>query len=91
MTGVPGEERLREARRPRVQISHGAFFQTNTEMAERLYGVAAEFAGLAGTERVFDLFCGIGTIGLTMAAQAGEVWGVEIVRGDRGCRAQRRS
>ena len=61
------------------EISPGAFFQTNTEMAERLYAVAAEFAGLSGSEKVFDLFCGIGTIGLTMAARAGEVWGVEIV------------
>ena len=60
-------------------MSHGAFFQTNTEMAERLYGVATEFAGLSGRERVFDLFCGIGTIGLTMAGDAGEVWGLEIV------------
>ena len=50
-------------------MSHGAFFQTNTEMAERLYAVAAEFAGLSGSERVFDLFCGIGTIGLTLAAR----------------------
>ena len=37
-------------------------------MAERLYAVAAEYAGLSGSERVFDLYCGIGTIGLTMAA-----------------------
>jgi 23S rRNA (uracil1939-C5)-methyltransferase len=79
-TGVLGEERLREELCGlRLEMSHGAFFQTNTEMAERLYAVAAEFAGLAGSERVFDLFCGIGTIGLTMAAQAGEVWGLEIV------------
>ena len=48
-------------------------------MAERLYGVAAEFAGLSGSERLFDLYCGIGTIGLTMAKDAGEVWGLEIV------------
>jgi 23S rRNA (uracil1939-C5)-methyltransferase len=41
--------------------------------------VAAEYAGLSGSERVFDLYCGIGTIGLTMAGQAGEVWGLEIV------------
>ncbi len=61
------------------KISPGAFFQTNTEMAERLYAVAAEYAGLSGSEKVFDLFCGIGTIGLTMAGRAGEVWGVEIV------------
>ena len=48
-------------------------------MAERLYGIAAEMAGLTGSERVFDLFCGIGTLGLSLAARAGEVWGVEIV------------
>jgi 23S rRNA (uracil1939-C5)-methyltransferase len=63
----------------RFRISHEAFFQTNTEMAERLYGEAAEAAGLTGSERVFDLFCGIGTIGLTMARRAREVWGIEIV------------
>jgi 23S rRNA (uracil1939-C5)-methyltransferase len=79
-TGVLGEERLREELCGlRLEMSHGAFFQTNTEMAERLYAVVGEFAGLSGTERVFDLFCGIGTIGLTMARQAGEVWGLEIV------------
>jgi len=79
-TGVLGEEYLREELCGlKWEISPGAFFQTNTEMAERLYAVAAEFAGLTGVEKVFDLFCGIGTIGLTMAGQAGEVWGVEIV------------
>ncbi|HEY0391824.1 MAG TPA: 23S rRNA (uracil(1939)-C(5))-methyltransferase RlmD [Solirubrobacterales bacterium] len=79
-TGVLGEERLREELSGlRLEMSHGAFFQTNTEMAERLYAIAAEYAGLSGKERVFDLYCGIGTIGLTMAARAGEVWGVEIV------------
>jgi 23S rRNA (uracil1939-C5)-methyltransferase len=79
-TGVLGEERLREELCGlELEMSHGAFFQTNTEMAERLYAVAGEFAGLGGSERVFDLFCGIGTIGLTMARRAGEVWGLEIV------------
>jgi 23S rRNA (uracil1939-C5)-methyltransferase len=63
----------------RFRISSTAFFQTNTEMAERLYGAAAEYAGLQGWERVYDLFCGIGTIGLTLAPRAGEVWGLEIV------------
>jgi 23S rRNA (uracil1939-C5)-methyltransferase len=79
-TGALGEERLREELFDlRLEMSHGAFFQTNTEMAERLYGIAAEYAGLSGSERVFDLYCGIGTIGLTMAKRAGEVWGLEIV------------
>jgi 23S rRNA (uracil1939-C5)-methyltransferase len=48
-------------------------------MAERLYGVAAEAAGLTGSERLYDLFCGIGTIGLSMAGAARELWGIEIV------------
>jgi 23S rRNA (uracil1939-C5)-methyltransferase len=79
-TGALGEERLREELCGlRLEMSHGAFFQTNTEMAERLYAVAAEYAGLGGGERLFDLYCGIGTIGLTMAADAGEVWGLELV------------
>jgi 23S rRNA (uracil1939-C5)-methyltransferase len=63
----------------RFRISPDAFFQTNTEMAERLYGTAAELAALTGRERVLDLFCGIGTIALALALDAGEVWGVEIV------------
>jgi 23S rRNA (uracil1939-C5)-methyltransferase len=63
----------------RFRLSAEAFFQTNTEMAEVLYGAAVEFAGLQGWERVYDLFCGIGTIGLALAPRAGEVWGLEIV------------
>jgi 23S rRNA (uracil1939-C5)-methyltransferase len=63
----------------RFLISPEAFFQTNTEMAEVLYGVAAEYADLHGTERVFDLFCGIGTIALTLAPRARTVHGLEIV------------
>jgi 23S rRNA (uracil1939-C5)-methyltransferase len=79
-TGAIGAEYLEEELRGlRFRISHRAFFQTNTEMAERLYGFAGDLAGLTGAERVFDLFCGIGTLGLTLASQAGEVWGVEIV------------
>jgi 23S rRNA (uracil1939-C5)-methyltransferase len=41
--------------------------------------VAAEYAALQGWERVYDLFCGIGTIGLSLAPRAGELFGVEIV------------
>jgi 23S rRNA (uracil1939-C5)-methyltransferase len=60
-------------------VSPEAFFQTNTEMAEVLYGAAVEMAELRGHERVYDLYCGIGTIALTLAARAREVIGVEIV------------
>jgi 23S rRNA (uracil1939-C5)-methyltransferase len=63
----------------RFRISPDAFFQTNTEMAERLYASASELAGLSGREKVLDLFCGIGTIALVLALDAGEVFGVEIV------------
>jgi 23S rRNA (uracil1939-C5)-methyltransferase len=79
-TGVLGEEHLAEELAGlRVRISPDAFFQTNTEMAERLYAVAGEYAGLSGNERLFDLYCGIGTIGLALARDAGEVWGLEVV------------
>ena len=63
----------------RVAISPDAFFQTNTEMAERLYALAAQAAELHGWERVFDLFCGTGTIGLSLAGRASTVHGLEIV------------
>jgi 23S rRNA (uracil1939-C5)-methyltransferase len=77
LKGAPRlEERLGDLT---FRISPEAFFQTNTEMAEVLYGIAVEYAGLRGVERVFDLFSGIGTIGLSMAARAREVVGVEIV------------
>jgi 23S rRNA (uracil1939-C5)-methyltransferase len=65
--------------RLRFRISPEAFFQTNTEMAERLYGTAMELAALSGSERVYDLFSGIGTIALAMATRAGEVVGVELI------------
>ncbi len=63
----------------RFRISPEAFFQTNTEMAERLYGLASDYAGLAGAERVWDLYCGIGTLSLVLSIHAGEVFGVDIV------------
>jgi 23S rRNA (uracil1939-C5)-methyltransferase len=63
----------------RFEISAGAFFQTNTEMAERLYGLAIEYAQPVGFERVYDLYCGIGTIGLLMSPRVAEVWGLELI------------
>ena len=78
-TGALGHEHLAEELAGlRIRISPDAFFQTNTEMAERLYAIAAEYTGLSGRERVFDLYCGIGTIGLALAAGAAEVWGLEV-------------
>jgi 23S rRNA (uracil1939-C5)-methyltransferase len=62
-----------------LRISAEAFFQTNTEMAEVLYGIAADYAALEGWERVYDLYCGIGSIALTLAPRAGELWGIELI------------
>jgi 23S rRNA (uracil1939-C5)-methyltransferase len=81
---VRGEPKLYEeldigGTRLRFGISPEAFFQTNTEMAERLYATAAELAGLSGRQRVFDLYCGIGTIALALALDSREVVGVELV------------
>ena len=61
------------------EISANAFFQTNTEMAEQLYELAVEYARPTGFERVYDLYCGIGTIGLLMSPRVAELWGLEII------------
>jgi 23S rRNA (uracil1939-C5)-methyltransferase len=69
----------------RFRVRPNAFLQTNTEMAERLYQEVGELAGLAGSERVFDLYCGTGTIGLSLARSADEVWGLEISEESVAC------
>ena len=77
LAGVPYlDERIGELE---LRISPEAFFQTNTEMAERLYALVARAAALEGWERVYDLYCGIGTIGLWLASRAGSVHGLELV------------
>jgi 23S rRNA (uracil1939-C5)-methyltransferase len=63
----------------RFEVSSAAFFQTNTEMAERLYALATEYAQPVGFERVYDLYCGIGTIGLLLSPRVAEVWGLELI------------
>ena len=69
----------------RFRVRPNAFLQTNTQMAERLYGLAVEYAALSGEETVWDLYCGIGTIGLTMASRALTVWGIEISEESIAC------
>jgi 23S rRNA (uracil1939-C5)-methyltransferase len=69
----------------RFRIRPNAFLQTNTAMAERLYALAREGARLSGSETVYDLYCGTGTIGLSLAAAAGSVWGVEISEESVAC------
>jgi 23S rRNA (uracil1939-C5)-methyltransferase len=69
----------------RFRVRPNAFLQTNTAMAEVLYALALEYAGLTGQETVFDLYCGTGTIGLTMAREALTVWGVEVSEESVAC------
>ena len=77
---LAGPERLEERLGGlEFQVSPEAFFQTNTEMAEHLYELAVAYAGLTGSERVYDIYCGIGTLSLLLALRAGDVLGVDIV------------
>jgi 23S rRNA (uracil1939-C5)-methyltransferase len=69
----------------RVRVRPNAFLQTNTQMAEKLYGLAREFASLTGNETVYDLYCGIGTIGLVLARDALTVWGVDVSEESIAC------
>src|SRR6266542_3526139 len=69
----------------RFRVRPNAFLQTNTGMAERLYGLAREFASLTGDQTVYDLYCGIGTIGLSLAGDALTVWGVDVSEESIAC------
>ncbi len=61
------------------RLSVPSFYQVNRAQTEVLYGLALDFANLHGTETVLDLYCGIGTITLSMARKAGKVIGAEVV------------
>ena len=61
----------------RFRLRPNAFLQTNTAMCEVLYRLAGEYAALTGEETVYDLYCGTGAIGLTLARSALTVWGIE--------------
>ncbi len=63
----------------RFRITPQSFYQVNHDACELLYGLAKERANLTGEELLLDLYCGIGSIGLSMAKEAGEVLGMEIV------------
>jgi 23S rRNA (uracil1939-C5)-methyltransferase len=69
----------------RFRVRPNAFLQTNTRMAERLYELARGEAALTGTETVYDLYCGIGTISLLLAPGALTVWGIEISEESVAC------
>lgn len=62
-----------------VEISAKSFYQVNTPAAELVYKKAAEYAGLSGTETLLDLYCGAGTVGLSMAEKVRKLIGVETV------------
>ena len=64
----------------KFEISAPAFYQVNTKQMSKLYAKVREYACLTGGETVFDLYCGIGTIGLSMAAEAGMIIGIESVK-----------
>jgi 23S rRNA (uracil1939-C5)-methyltransferase len=91
VTNVPttlvwGEEAIEEEILGlRVRIRPNAFLQTNTAMCEVLYRLAGEYAGLTGEETVYDLYCGTGTIGLTLARDALTVWGIEASEESVAC------
>lgn len=61
------------------KIGPKSFFQTNTYQGEALYKVTREFAGLTGTETVYDLYCGTGSIGIFVSRQAKKVVGIELI------------
>ena len=63
----------------KIELSPLSFYQVNTLQAEKLYGIAKEYAELKGNETLLDLYCGAGTIGLSMAGSVKELVGVEIV------------
>lgn len=70
------EEKLEDFR---FIISPKSFFQTNTRQAEKLYGITREFAELNGSQTVYDLYCGTGSIGIFVSRLAGRIIGVEVV------------
>ncbi len=75
-----GEDHLTDTLRGLTfRLSAPSFYQVNRDQAEVLYGKALEFAGLTGRETALDLYCGVGTITLCLAAEARRVIGAEIV------------
>lgn len=61
------------------KISPKSFFQTNTRQAKKLYGVAKDFAALTGTETVYDLYCGTGSIGIFLSRLSKKIIGVDVI------------
>ena len=72
----------------RFRISAGSFYQVNHDTAEKLYRLAAERAQLCGNETLLDLYCGAGTIGLSMSDRVKRLIGIEIVPEAVACAEQ---
>jgi 23S rRNA (uracil1939-C5)-methyltransferase len=70
------EEKLEDFR---FMVSPKSFFQTNTQQAEKLYQVTRDYAELNGTQTVYDLYCGTGSIGIFVSRKAARIVGVEVV------------
>lgn len=62
-----------------INIAPESFYQVNTNQAEKLYAIAANFADFKGNETLLDLYCGAGTIGLSMASKVSKLIGAEII------------
>ncbi|MBR1763536.1 MAG: 23S rRNA (uracil(1939)-C(5))-methyltransferase RlmD [Eubacterium sp.] len=63
----------------KFEISPESFYQVNHNQCEKLYEKAIEYAAFTGEENLVDLYCGVGTIGLSMAGNAKQVFEIEIV------------
>ncbi|MBD5551782.1 MAG: 23S rRNA (uracil(1939)-C(5))-methyltransferase RlmD [Lachnospiraceae bacterium] len=74
-----GEEFVKTDKSVIYEISPRSFYQVNSTQAGKLYSTALSYAGLTGKETVWDLYCGIGTISLFLAKEAGKVYGVEVI------------
>jgi len=61
------------------KIGPKSFFQTNTKQAEKLYQITREFAELDGSQTVYDLYCGTGSIGIFCSRGAKKIIGVEMI------------
>ena len=72
----------------RLRITPAAFYQVNHDAAEALYRRARELAALTGRETLFDLYCGVGSIGLSMADGAAALYGIEISESAVACAKQ---
>lgn len=64
----------------KFKISPRSFYQVNPVQTEKLYSKAVEYAGLTGEETIFDLYCGIGTIGIFASDNVKKIYGIETIK-----------